>query len=85
MHSGLRVVRGGVVVQQLLARDSWEFQDGCVEAFVASWRGAVQQRRTMLVFVRGARRRRLKIAAAWPWADAIITAWERLITLPNAP
>jgi hypothetical protein len=35
--------------------------------------------------VRGARRRRLKIAAAWPWADAIVTAWDRLAALPQAP
>jgi hypothetical protein len=35
--------------------------------------------------VRGARRRRLKIAATWPWADAIVTAWDRLAALPQAP
>lgn len=35
--------------------------------------------------VRGARRRRLKIAATWPWADAIVTAWERVTALPQAP
>jgi len=34
---------------------------------------------------RGARRRRLKIAATWPWADAIVTAWDRLTALPHAP
>lgn len=34
---------------------------------------------------RGGRRRRLKIAAAWPWADAIIAAWDRLTALPHAP
>ena len=27
--------------------------------------------------VRGGRRRLLKIAATWPWAQAIVTAWER--------
>jgi len=27
---------------------------------------------------RGARRRRLKIAATWPWTAAITTAWERV-------
>jgi hypothetical protein len=31
------------------------------------------------------RRRRLKIAAAWPWAPAIISAWERITALPRAP
>jgi Transposase DDE domain group 1 len=31
------------------------------------------------------RRRRLKIAAAWPWAPAIITAWERIAALPQPP
>jgi hypothetical protein len=31
------------------------------------------------------RRRRLKIAAAWPWAPAIISAWERITALPQAP
>jgi Transposase DDE domain group 1 len=35
--------------------------------------------------VRGGRRRRLKIAAAWPWAGAITTAWQRLSALPQAP
>src|SRR5262249_60669776 len=35
--------------------------------------------------VRGARRRRLKIAATWPWARAIGTAWHRLTALPQAP
>jgi hypothetical protein len=33
----------------------------------------------------GARRRRLKIAATWPWADAISTAWDRVNALPQAP
>ena len=31
------------------------------------------------------RRRHLKIAATWPWAPAIITAWERVTALPHAP
>jgi hypothetical protein len=34
---------------------------------------------------RGSRRRRLKIAATWPWAKAIVTAWDRLTALPQAP
>jgi hypothetical protein len=34
---------------------------------------------------RSARRRRLKIAATWPWADAIATAWTRIAALPQAP
>ena len=35
--------------------------------------------------VRGGRRRRLKIPATWPWADAIATAWTRVTALPHAP
>ena len=35
--------------------------------------------------VRGGRRRRLKIPATWPWADAIATAWTRITALPHAP
>jgi hypothetical protein len=35
--------------------------------------------------VRGGRRRRLKIQAAWPWAEAITTAWQRINALPQAP
>jgi hypothetical protein len=31
------------------------------------------------------RLRRLKIAATWPWAEAIITAWEQIQALPQAP
>ena len=31
---------------------------------------------------RGARQRRLTIAAAWPWAADIITAWDRITALP---
>jgi DDE family transposase len=34
---------------------------------------------------RGGRRRRLKISAAWPWAAAIATAWNRITALPQAP
>ena len=35
--------------------------------------------------VRGGRRKRLKIPATWPWADAIATAWARVTALPHAP
>ena len=31
------------------------------------------------------RRRRLTIAATWPWAPAIVTAWDRITALPQAP
>ncbi len=31
------------------------------------------------------RRRRLKISATWPWAADIVTAWERITSLPQAP
>ena len=34
---------------------------------------------------RSGRRRRLKIPATWPWADAIATAWARITALPQAP
>ena len=34
---------------------------------------------------RGGRRRRLKIPATWPWADAIASAWARITALPHAP
>ncbi|HEY9240859.1 MAG TPA: IS1380 family transposase [Streptosporangiaceae bacterium] len=34
---------------------------------------------------RSARRRRLKIAATWPWSDAVAAAWTRIATLPHAP
>jgi len=34
---------------------------------------------------RGGRRRRLKIQASWPWAEAITTAWNRISALPQAP
>jgi hypothetical protein len=33
--------------------------------------------------VRGGRRRRWKIAANWPWADAITRAWQRITALPD--
>ena len=33
--------------------------------------------------VRGGRRKTLKIAVTWPWADAIITAWKRIQALPH--
>ena len=33
----------------------------------------------------GRRRRRLKIPATWPWAQAIATAWARVTALPHAP
>jgi hypothetical protein len=35
--------------------------------------------------VRGGRRRQLKIAATWPWADAITQAWARIAALAHAP
>ena len=35
--------------------------------------------------VRSGRRRRLKISATWPWAPAIVTAWDRITALPQAP
>jgi predicted ATPase len=34
---------------------------------------------------RGGRQRRLKIHASWPWAADIVTAWERISALPQAP
>ena len=34
---------------------------------------------------RGGRRRRLKIPATWPWANAIATAWTRITALQQAP
>jgi len=34
---------------------------------------------------RGSRQRRLHIAATWPWAADIITAWDRISALPQAP
>jgi hypothetical protein len=34
---------------------------------------------------RGGRRRRLKIQATWPWAQAITSAWQRIDALPQAP
>ena len=35
--------------------------------------------------IRGGRRRRLKIQASWPWAEAITVAWQRINALPQAP
>jgi Transposase DDE domain group 1 len=35
--------------------------------------------------VRGGRRRQLKISATWPWAPAIVTAWNRISALPHPP
>ena len=34
---------------------------------------------------RSGRRRRLKLSATWPWAPAIVTAWNRITALPQAP
>jgi len=34
---------------------------------------------------RGGRQRRLNIATTWPWAADIITAWDRISALPQAP
>jgi Transposase DDE domain group 1 len=34
---------------------------------------------------RGGRRRRLKISATWPWAQAITTAWDRITAIPQPP
>ena len=34
---------------------------------------------------RSGRRRRLQIAATWPWSAAIMTAWDRITALPQAP
>jgi DDE family transposase len=39
--------------------------------------------RTAARLVRGGRRRTLKIAAAWPWAGAVITAWKRIQALSH--
>jgi len=33
--------------------------------------------------VHGGRRRILKIAASWPWASVIATAWKRIQALPH--
>jgi len=33
--------------------------------------------------VRGGRRRTLKIAGAWPWADEIAAAWQRIHAIPH--
>ena len=34
---------------------------------------------------RTGRRRRLKISATWPWGLAIVTAWNRITALAQAP
>jgi Transposase DDE domain group 1 len=34
---------------------------------------------------RSGRHRYLKIAATWPWAPVIVTAWQRITALPQAP
>ena len=34
---------------------------------------------------RSGRRRHLKISATWPWALAVVTAWNRITALPQAP
>jgi hypothetical protein len=34
---------------------------------------------------RGGRQRRLHIAASWPWATDILTAWDRISALPQPP
>jgi hypothetical protein len=34
---------------------------------------------------RSGRRRHLKIAATWPWAPAIVTAWDPITALPKPP
>jgi hypothetical protein len=33
--------------------------------------------------VRGGRRRTLKIADTWPWAEEIVTAWQRVQAIPH--
>lgn len=33
--------------------------------------------------IRGGRRRCLKIAATWPWAEEITTAWHRIQAIPH--
>jgi hypothetical protein len=33
--------------------------------------------------VRGGRRKSLKIAATWPWANAIVTAWQNIQAIPH--
>jgi hypothetical protein len=34
-------------------------------------------------FVRGGRRRTLKVAATWPWSGEITTAWQRIHAIPH--
>lgn len=38
VSSRLRVLEGGAVADVPPVSDPWEFQDACVEAFIASWR-----------------------------------------------
>jgi hypothetical protein len=33
--------------------------------------------------VRGGRRRILRIAVTWPWAEQIVTAWQRVQAIPH--
>mgnify|MGYP001556365702 CR=1 FL=1 len=33
--------------------------------------------------VRGGRRRTLMVAATWPWAEEIVTAWQRVQAIPH--
>ena len=35
--------------------------------------------------VSGGRRKTLKIAATWPWAEEIVTAWQRVQAIPHSP
>jgi hypothetical protein len=35
--------------------------------------------------VRGGRKRRLRIQASWPWAEAITAAWQRIDALMQGP
>ena len=44
---------------------------------------AVQVLHAAARLVHGGRRRRLKIAANWPWAEAITRAWQRIHALPQ--
>ncbi len=39
--------------------------------------------RTAARLVHGEGRKTLKIAAAWPWATAIVTTWNRIQALPH--
>ena len=35
--------------------------------------------------VHGRRKRRLKVQATWPWAEAITVVWQHIDALPQAP